>query len=173
MTLSELTIAAVLAFARGPAVDPVAERPRLESFGRAIASAVHDRQALLEWLPGSMAPLPSTPERTSLALVAIAFHESSFRAEVSDCRIVGFAEPSITAFQLNGRWAWGPYTKRQLCRSPRLAAERALYVLSAQAQRCGSLERAFMGYASGNCARNTKAGRELVALWKRALERAR
>lgn len=169
MDLQSLTLAAVLSLARGPAVDVATERPRLEALAHAIAGAVEQRAALDDWLPGSVLPLPGTPERSALALVAIAYHESAFRADVSDCRTVGFAEPSITAFQLHGPWSWGGHTRRELCADVRLAASRALYVLARQSARCRSIERGFWGYASGNCGRSTKAAREIIAIWRRLL----
>lgn len=174
MTLAELTTAAVLALAGQPSVDAVAERPRLEALAVAIAGAVDARHELDDWLPGSVAPLPwrgpTARQRAALALVAIAYHESGFRADVSDCRRVGYAEPSITAFQLHGPWAWGGYSKRELCRSPRLAAERALAVLAHHAKRCGTA-RAFQGYASGDCSRGSGAARRQEAIWRRLVAR--
>jgi hypothetical protein len=172
MELAGAALAAILALARPPAVDPVAERPRLEGLASAIADAVEEREELSSWLPGSMAGNPSTPERTAIALVVIAGHESAFMRKVSTCEIVGFAEPSITAFQLHGPWAWGGHSKRALCRSVRLAARQALYVLATQSKRCGGIERGFWGYASGDCSRSTRAGRELVAMWRRTVARA-
>jgi hypothetical protein len=169
--LTTIALGAILTLARPPAVDPVAERPRLEDLAKTVAHVVDERDALATWLPGSVAPLPFrgpwARQATALALVAIAWHESGFAADVADCRRLGAFEPSISAFQLHGPWAWGPYTKAQICRSPRRAAERALFVLAHHGVRCRTPARWFSGYASGNCGRDVAAGRRQCAIWER------
>lgn len=156
--LDSLVLAAILSLA--PTVEPA----HAVELSRAIAGAVEHQAELAAWLPGAAAPLPDTPERTALALVEIAHHESGFRREVSDCRVVG-ARGDITAFQLLGWWARGGHTRGELCASPRLAARAALVVLATHARRCGSMAAAFRGYASGDCGRRTRAGRELLEGW--------
>lgn len=165
MTLTELVIAALLA------LRPVPEdRPRLEDFGRDIAAVVHEREAEAAWLPGSVDPLPlGTPERTALALVAIAQHESGLRAEVADCRVTGDVGQAFTAFQLRGPFAFGGHSVRSLCRSPRRAARRALAVL-ARHGRCGEAQ-AFYGYASGRCDRPSSAARRQIKIWRELVAR--
>lgn len=170
MTLADVILAAILPFVKAPTVDVIAERPRLEHMAQAIASAVEERDDLAHWL-GSVSPLPFVgPERrtaTALALAAIAFHESGMSARVSDCRRVGAFEHSVTAFQLHGPFARGPYTEAAVCASPRLAAERALYVFALHGRRCTTPQAWFYGYASGNCGKSSAAGRRQCAIWER------
>lgn len=158
MTLAELTIAALLLLR--PAEE---DRARLERFGRAIAAEIQTHEQIDSWVGAD--PLPGGARGTALALVAIAHHESGLRADVADCRVTGDVGQAFTAFQLRGRFAFGNYTTRQLCRSPRLAARRALAVLTRHA-RCGE-ERALWGYASGNCAKPSAAARRQIAIWHR------
>lgn len=168
MTLTELTIAALLALR--PAEE---DRARLEAFGADIAQAVHEHGAEVAWLGDSTDPLPMrgerAEERTALALVAIAQHESGLQKDVATCKVVGDVGQAFTAFQLRGRFAFGGVPVRKLCRSPRLAARRALAVL-ARHGRCGE-ERAFWGYASGDCTRPSAAARRQIAIWRRLLAR--
>ena len=165
MTLAEITIAALL-FLR-PAEE---DRARLEAFGRDIAAVVRDHEIEAAWLPGAVDPLPlGTPERTALALVAIAQHESGLRADVADCRVLGDAGQAFTAFQLRGHLALGGHSTRALCRSPRQAAARALAVL-ARHGRCGE-KGAFYGYASGRCDRPSDAARRQIKIWRDLLTR--
>lgn len=169
--LVSVTLTAILSIAGPPSVDPVLERPRLERLARAIASTVEERDALASWLHGSVLPLPfrgsGARQASALALVAIAFHESAFRADVADCRRLGTFEPSITMFQLHGSFARGPHSKTDLCASVRLAADRALFVLAHQGHRCATPRQWHSGYASGNCARDVAAGRRQCAIWER------
>jgi hypothetical protein len=171
MSLYDLTLTAILSLAGAPSVDVAKEQPRLERFAAAIVHAVDARADMAAWMPGSVVPLPfKGPEAraaTALALVAIAFHESGFNAKVSDCRRLGAFEPSITAFQLHGVFSRGPYTMKELCRSPRLAAERALYVFSHHAGRCRTPLQWHSGYAGGNCGRAYAAAKRQCAIWER------
>jgi len=170
-TLTPLVLTAILSLARAPAVTLPEELPRLEALAEAIAGAVDEAQALEAWLPGTGPGLPFTgaaaPEASALALVAIAHHESGFRAAVSDCRIVGTDHPSITAWQLWGPFARGPYSRRALCAEPRLAAERALWTLAHHAERTRTPAGAFRGYASGDPAVRSRAAARQCALWER------
>ena len=77
MSLDAVALAAILATARAPAVDVAAERPRLEALAATIAHAAQAHP----WALGA--------EPAALALVAVAHHESGYRAEVADCRITG------------------------------------------------------------------------------------
>lgn len=168
MTIAELALTAILSLARPPAVAPVAERHRLEALASDIAAAVEEADDLAGWV-GDPLPFrgPRAREAAALALVAIAFNESKFAAAVADCRRVGADQPSITAFQIFGAWALGQHTKAELCASPRLAAERALWVLSAHAARCGSPAAAFRGYSSGSCCRRSAAGKAHCRRWEK------
>lgn len=169
MTLAELAIAALLHLRPAEA-----DRARLEAMGRDIAAAVEERDEVASWLPGAVEPLPGrgspgAPARAALALVAIAHHESGLRAEVADCRVTGDEGRAFTAYQLRGPFAFGGYRVSALCRSPRLAARRALAVLSRHG-RCGE-ERAMWGYASGACNKPSAAARRQIAIWRRLLAR--
>lgn len=164
MTLSELAIAALLSLNS----DPI-EHDRLSSFGRDIAHVVSERDEIASWIAPAVDRLPSSPEHTVLALVAVAHHESGLRADVADCRVTGDVGQAFTAFQLRGGWAFGGSSTRSLCRSPRLAAHRALAVLSRHG-RCGE-ERAFWGYASGRCTQSSPAARRQIAIWRRLIAR--
>jgi hypothetical protein len=169
-TLTSLALSAILSIARPPAVDVDAERPRLEAFAASIADAVVSRDEISHWLDGSAAPLPlrgeAAAEGTVLLLVAIAGHESGFRAEVADCRIVG-ARGDVTAFQLLGVFARGGYSKAELCASPKLASGQALWVLARYGQRCRTPICIFRGYAAGNPAIRSAAASRQCALWVR------
>jgi hypothetical protein len=175
VTLAELTLAAILSVVKPPTVDAEVERPRLEQMAQAIVAAVDERDYLHAWLRAA-APLPFTgPEAragAALALVAIAFHESGFSARVSDCRRVGAFERSLTAFQLHGRFARGPYSEAEVCASPRLAAERALWVLALHGSRCATPQHWFYGYASGSCGVQSGAGRRQCAIWEQLVRAA-
>jgi hypothetical protein len=180
-----LALSTLLSLARPPAVDPIAERPRIEQMANDIAGVVEQADELATWLPGAgtgsdtVLPLPFTGSRsqeaTALALVAIAWGESHLRADVADCRRTGDRRPweplsagrSITAFQLHRGQAWGPFSRGGLCASGRLAAERALWVLSSHAARCRTPAAAFFGYASGNCSRRSAAGARHCKRWER------
>jgi hypothetical protein len=170
-------LAALLSQARVPAVDVVAERQRLEAMAAAIAGAVEEADELASWIPGAgelhadVLPLPFTGSRaaeaTALALVAIAAGESRLAADVADCRRVGSDHPSITSWQLHGAWSFGPYSRTELCRSTRLAAERALWILSHHAAKCATPMGAFLAYASGSCSVRSAAGEEHCHRWER------
>ncbi len=164
MNLSELAIAALLSLNQNPA-----ERARLSTFGVDIAHVVSERDEIAAWLSPAVDAIPSSRERTVLALVAIAWHESGLRADVADCRVNGDVGQAFTAFQLRGPYAFGGSSVRSLCRSPRLAAHRALAVLSRHG-RCGE-ERAFLGYASGRCTQTSAAARRQIAIWRRLIVR--
>jgi hypothetical protein len=173
MSLVESTLAAILFLARPPAVDPVAERPRLEELAQAVSAAVEEQDDFADWLNE---PLPFTGqharEASALALVAIAYGESRFAATVADCRKVGTDHPSITSWQLHSRWAFGPYSRAELCASPRLAAERALWILSQHATHCRTAACIFRGYSSGSGAIDSAAARAHCRRWERLGRRA-
>lgn len=166
MSLIDIALAAAVALA-----PPTVERSHLAVLSSAIVAAVEDREQAEAWLPGS-APLPFTPELSALALVAIAYGESRFSAEVADCRRIGHDLPSVTAWQIHGWWAFGPFTAAELCASPSRAAKRALWVLAQHKERCGTPASVFRGYASGNCGRDSRAAREHCRRWKRLARRS-
>lgn len=166
--LRDMALAAILSL---HGTGAPADRPRLEELASAIVAAVEDREQAEAWLPGS-APLPFTPELSALALVAIAYGESRFSAEVADCRRIGHDLPSVTAWQIHGWWAFGPFTAAELCASPPRAAERALWVLAQHKERCSTPAAVFRGYASGNCGRDSRAAREHCRRWERLARRS-
>lgn len=153
----EAVIAGVLSLAHAPSIDPLEERPRLESFATSIAEGVGDA--------GEVNPFQGEDSDLAfaLALVAIAKHESDFSADVIACRRTGDRHkgqdlhegPSITAFQLKGKWAWGDHSREELCESPRLAAEQAARVFALHGKRCSTKAPLawFQGYAGGWCGR--------------------
>ncbi|MCC6559700.1 MAG: hypothetical protein IT372_42835 [Polyangiaceae bacterium] len=174
--LRDLVLSAILALAHPPAVDVVADRAHLEALAAAITEAVIERDDLAHWLPGGALPLPfpgpRSREAAALALVAIAHHESAFSPRVSDCRRVGTDHPSITAWQLWGRFARGPYSIEALCGDPRLAAERALWILAYHADRGRSARSVFDAYASGSCGVRTRSGARVLGRWRRLMSAA-
>jgi hypothetical protein len=192
VTLAEVVLAAVLSLGRAPAVDVVAERPRLEALAADVALAVRDASAQNPFTG------PARDEAAALVLVAVAFHESGFDARVQDCRLTGDRRrgqaphegPSVTLWQLKGAWARGGLTREEVCRSPRLAAAQALRVFAGHARRCARSPwlAAFQGYASGSCGRESlvayrtqegdvavkqqRAGLVRCATWERLAKRA-
>lgn len=174
MHLYTLALGALIRVANPAAVDVVTERARLEETARGIASAAERADELASWIPGAgggadrVLPLPfrgpHPRDLAVLALVAIAKHESELRAEVSDCRRTGDHGRSITLYQLHRGLAWGSYSRTELCSNQRVAAERALWVLSLHARPWHPMT-AFRGFASGDRWRRTKAAREICATW--------
>lgn len=159
MTLTELVLTSILALARAPAVDKVAERPRLEALAADVAGAVDDARSDNPFAG------PASREAAALVLVAVAFHESGFDARVQDCRLTGDRRPgqgphegpSVSLWQLKGWSGRGGLPRQLVCSSPRAAAARALRVFAAHAKRCSrsSWLAAFQGYASGSCGRES------------------
>lgn len=181
--LAAYALTLLIAAARPPAVAVDAERPRLEEMAAAIASAVIQADELASWLPGSgegsdvTLPLPfagpRAREASVAALVAVAVGESRLSAAVADCRRVGSDHPSIGSWQLHGRMALGPYDRETICSSSRRGAERALWVLSYHAARCGSGVKAFRGYASGDCGVKSRAAEAHYRRWERMVRAGR
>jgi hypothetical protein len=136
--------------------DRALEAERLAPFAESIEVAV----AVAPELPFRG---PEARLGAALALVAIAWHESNFAAEVLDCRKRG-AAGDVTAFQLLGKHARGGYTVEELCASPVLAAGRAVAVLTSAARACprAPASAAFQGYASGRCGRPAP-----IRVWQR------
>lgn len=158
MSISAIILTAILSLAKGEAAD-LTERPRLEALATDIELAVND---LGDTIPFTG---PARKEAAGLVLVAIAYHESGFSARVQDCRLTGdriygqapSEGPSISLWQLKGRFARGKYSREEICSSPRLAAAQAMRVFTGHATRCarsGWLA-SFQGYASGNCGRES------------------
>lgn len=159
MSTIEFITAAVLGLSHAPSADPLEDRPRLESFATDIALGAGDA--------GEVNPFQGEASDIAyaLALVAIAKNESDFSADVINCTRTGDRHsgqalhqgPSITAFQLKGKWAWGEHTREELCESPRLAAEQAARVFALHGKRCSTKAPLawFQGYASGWCGKPT------------------
>ncbi len=68
-------------------------------------------------------------EEATLLLVTN-FRESSFRAEIEDCHVLGDGGRAFTAYQLHASH-FGGLAPERLCRDPELAARRALRALGA------------------------------------------
>lgn len=146
--LSAAILAAILSL---PGVH--GDRPRLEADARAIASASESSN------------LFGGPLGSSMALVAIAQHESGFASDVETCKRTGDGGRSVSLFQLQGPWAWDGHTRAEVCSSVTLAASLALSVLSRHSK-C-TPRGIFMAYASGDCARKSDAGEALYQSWVR------
>lgn len=117
---------------------------------------------------------PAGRAGTVALLVAIAWHESGYRADVLACRTRGDRGASVSPWQLMRGMSWAGHTQAEICGSPSLAAALALRVVQLHADRCtrsgpgGWLH----GYASGSCGRPSRAGRELCRDWLRAAKAA-
>lgn len=181
--LAAYALTLLVAAARPPALDIETELPRIEAMAVDIAAAVVQADELAEWLPGSgegseaTLPLPfagpRAREKAVAALVGIAYGESRLDARVADCRRVGSDHDSLGSWQLLGRMALGPYTRTEICASPRRGAERALWVFSYHAARCGSAVKAFRGYASGDCGVRSRAAEAHYRRWERMFRAGR
>lgn len=160
MSLAELTLAAVLAVVHPAAVDVRAEYERLAEVSVAIAAAA-------ERYPS----VGGTPEGTALALVAIAKHESEFRADVQDCRRRGDVGRAVTLWQMQ-RWARGRLSVEALCADVRLAARQAARTLAAHAARCrrSTWRGVFAGYHR-DCDWPSAASGRQCAGWERVSRR--
>lgn len=106
--------------------DPKQERERLTGIATDIAK-VSLAQPVFDG--------PKGAEATAIALLTVAQMESGFWAKVQDCSICYPGSQwcdqgrSITLYQLQGRMAWGQYSREQLCESNTLATERAHAIL--------------------------------------------
>jgi hypothetical protein len=159
MTLTKLALAAILALAKAPAADPIADLPRLEALAADVARGVQDASADNPFTGAAR------EEAAVLVLIGVAFHESAFDARVQDCRLTGdrmrgqlpHEGPSVTLWQLKGAWARGGVGRDEICARPRLAAAQALRVFGGHARRCARSPwlAAFTGYASGSCGRES------------------
>lgn len=161
MNLTSLILAAILSL---PQPKDPANLPRLAE-DIALAAELHD---------GAPFTGPARVEALSMALVAIAYHESSFRHPVAMCRITGDRLPgqkdnegrSITAFQLMRGLSWDGHSREDLCYNQSLAAYVAVKVLRRYARpwNWGGL---FRGYASGSAGRDSAAARARCKTWER------
>lgn len=106
-----------------------------------------------------VAPIDGGATRTAIELVAIGWHESRFNARVERC--IDQRGPSIGLFQLEGKFAIGPYTKQELCESTEKQAERALVVLRRYHTRATPTNM-YSGYHNGEL--DTKSGREMAGI---------
>lgn len=137
------------------------ERARLAQVTEDIVAVVEEREAA--------GTLPfdgdAAADATALALVAIEWHESGFHADVSDCsrcKLGGIwcdGGRAISGFQMQSN-AWQGHSRKEICRDHKLAAKLALDALSRPKASADGL---FRGYASGNSALHTRAGKELYA----------
>ena len=163
--IDPVILAAILSLL--PAAPSGTERARLETFAAGITEAAGAS-------PGPFTGV-AAHQAAGLALVAIAWHESSFDERVIDCRRRG-AAGDATAFQLLGPFARGVKTPAadgraavyfsiaELCASVPLAAGRALAILEHHANTCkiGGPIAWYQGYASGSCGKPAP-----IRIWSR------
>lgn len=64
----------------------------------------------------------------AIAMVVVQDAESSWRSDVESCRVTGDSGRSVSMWQVQRHW-YGPYSRRQLCRSNALAAKRGAVAL--------------------------------------------
>jgi hypothetical protein len=174
-TLSTIALAGILSL-----VHPTAQRDinRLSTVAADIALAV-------DMAPSLPFSGPAAREATALALVAIAGHESGFQARYATCASTGDrlahhgpAEGrSISLWQLMRGWAWGEYSRAEICPetptdSRPLAAWLALRVLRLHGARCRRVQSWFNGYAAGDCSVRSAAATRQCASWERLMRRA-
>jgi hypothetical protein len=114
-------------------------------------------------------PLPGGEAATKKLLLAIARHESGFRSDVIRCRLKGDGGKAHGAYQIHPE-GFGSHTSAEVCGSDRLQARLAAKILAKYLTMFPSLGvvGAVRGYASGNPRRDTKAAREILALWRRS-----
>lgn len=112
-------------------------------------------------------PLPPGKIATEKLLLAIARHESGFRSDVARCRVKGDGGKAHGAYQIHPE-GFGSHTAAEVCGSDRLQARLAVKILARYVTMFPSLGivGAVRGYASGNPRRDTKAAREILALWR-------
>ena len=108
-------------------------------------------------------PVFGTAEDTAFALVSIAKHESGLREAVQRCDQRGDNGRSIGLYQLMRGRSWQDYTSGEICGNDWVQARLALTVLERYQSRCQKCGPSwwFRGYAAGDPAVNTRAGREL------------
>ncbi len=113
-------------------------------------------------------------EATTVALYAVARHESGFWGKVQDCSICfpGSAwcdhGRSVTLYQIMRGSGWGTYTRQELCSDNRKASERAAIVLGRSAGRSSTLAM-FNAYAGCQPWRACRAARELESGFRATL----
>ncbi len=117
------------------------------------------------------------PEATTVALYAVARHESGFWSKVQDCSVCfpGSAwcdhGRSITLYQIMRGSGWGAYTREELCSDNRKASERAAIVLGRSSSRSTTVSM-FNAYAGCSTFRTCRAARELEAGFRATLAKA-
>lgn len=131
MTLTEVIFSIILSVASAPFGSPPADaaedQERLHNVAKDIALVSEKDPVFLG---------PEAAKATALALLTIAQMESGFWHNVQDCSLCYRGSDwcdqgkSITLFQLQGKAAWGPFTREQLCSSNEIATQRAHAVLS-------------------------------------------
>lgn len=158
MTLEALALGALLAATASPGSAEArdAEQSRLQPVATSIA---HQTSALAE-KDKVLFKGPRAEEATALLLVAIGKRESGFREDVRRCRRTGDSGRTIGVYQLMGPWAWDGERREAICESDELQARLALRVLTTYRGVCGaSTHKLLNAYASGTCAKSTRAAR--------------
>lgn len=151
--LTKLVSAMVSLYALGnPKMDYAAEEARLST----IATEIWEQTGEA----GQAIPFAGPAERevTTVAVVAVAWHESGFKPSVQDCSICKKSKDwcgggrSVSLYQLEGPVSFGGYTKDELCKNNKAAAGRAMYMLSLYSK-SGSIVAMYDGYAKGKISR--------------------
>lgn len=167
----------ILALVKLPAVDAATVEARCKAAELARYCAIAgDIEAVVRAEPVAFDG-PGAQEAAATALVAVAWHESGFKAGVQDCSICTGANPwcdrgrSVSLFQLHEGRAWQGHKREALCSDNRLAATLAHRLLTANARKTRNAIGMFIAYAgSGRGA--VRAGGEIYAIFERRLDRA-
>lgn len=167
----------ILALVKLPAVDAATVEARCKAADLARYCAIAgDIEAVVKAEPVAFDG-PGAQTAAAVALVAVAWHESGFKAGVQDCSICTGANPwcdrgrSVSMFQLHEGRAWQGRTRQELCTDNRLAATLAHRLLTGNARKTGNTLGMFVSYAgSGRGAR--RAGGEIHGIFEVQLVRA-
>ena len=114
-------------------------------------------------------------EGSALALVAVGWHESKFRADIADCRACDGKSAlcdrgtSISSFQMKQR-AWGGNTREQVCADGSLAASLSLRLMASHKV---SMPGVFRAYARGGAEMPSKPAAEITAIYEKLLNKFR
>lgn len=158
MNLTNLILAAILSLPQPK--DPM-NLPRLAE-DIAYAAELHD---------GAPFTGPARVEVLSIALVAIAYHESGLRQPVADCRVKGDEGRSVSAFMLMRGASWDGHSQQEICDSQTLAA-----YLSAKALKRYRKSRMpiswFRGYATGDPGKRADIATKHCKTWERLSTKA-
>lgn len=100
-------------------------------------------------------------------LAAVAVHESGLRESVETCKVSGDMGRSIGLTQVMSGFAWGGYTRKEICTSRKLQLKLGLQVLDTCWLKTPDAERSLRCYASGDHRIKSLAARSEFLLFKR------